>query len=570
MNKGSRTQFIFMLSVFFTAISSVKAQNPCWSLGTGSDGAYHATSNTTLLGGNYNYSSFTIDSGVTVTVTGNLALQIHCSSVVAINGILTASGSNGLDGVTYTSAGIGGTGVAGGANGGNGTFSATVGPLTATDGLNTGGIGTAGAGWSGGGGAGYAFVGDSTHGVGGFGGPTYGLPNLSGLWAGSGGGGGSGGYNCGAGGGGAGGGVIVINAMAIAIGISGIIKCDGGNGGSDGAGNCGGGGGGSGGSIWLGAPSIVNNGNISVSGGLGGSSQIGGTPYFGIGGNGSQGRMRIDGGLSGSGVTSTTPVTSYPLPVSSSTHTICSGDTVLLGTTAYTTTGLYNAILTSPVGCDSIVQLDLTVLPANETILNLEICEGVVVTIGTSVYSQTGTYQDILTATNGCDSIITTNLVVNSPDLTISFNTGVYTANQAGGTYQWIDCTPGQGIVVGATAQTFTPVGISGNYAVEVTFNGCTGTSDCLSYDFTGLESIDQFFMQLYPNPTKGEFNIDFGAEVQIESIVMKDLSGRTILVERDFTAQTVLLDLSNESDGVYFLQVTVNGKLRVVKVVKQ
>lgn len=569
MKQVLRFKFILLLFGFLASISSLKAQTLCWSLGTGNDGAYHATSNTTLAGGSFNYTSFTIDSGVTVNVVGNSALQIHCSGLVLINGILTASGANGSQGVTYTSAGNGGAGVAGGANGGNGTFSSSLGPLTASDGLNSGGIGTAGAGWSGGGGAGYAFVGDSSHGVGGFGGPTYGLPNLSGLWAGSGGGGGSGGYNCGAGGGGAGGGVILINANFISIGTSGSIKCDGGNGGSDGAGNCGGGGGGSGGSIWLGAPSIVNNGTISVSGGLGGSSQIGGTPYFGSGGNGSQGRMRLDGGLSGSGATSTI-AESYPLPIYSSSQTICYGDSVLLGNTSYTTTGFYSELFTTTAGCDSIVQLDLTVLSPNETILNLEICEGDVVTIGTSVYSQTGTYQDILTAANGCDSVITTNLVVNSPDLTISFNAGVYTANQAGATYQWIDCLPGQGIVVGANSQTFTPLGISGTYAVEVTFNGCTGTSNCLSYDFTGLEVIDQFTMDLYPNPTKGKFKVDFGGEVQIESIDMKDLSGRIIHADSELTAQTLTLDLSNESDGVYFLQVTVNGKSRVIKVIKQ
>src|SRR3989338_7822771 len=97
---------------------------PCFSSGDGTDGGYIASSNTTLAGGTYNFSSFTIDPGVTVTVTGSAPLIVYCTGAATINGILTASGGNGADGVTYTNGGRGGIGVAGGGNGGNGSFSA--------------------------------------------------------------------------------------------------------------------------------------------------------------------------------------------------------------------------------------------------------------------------------------------------------------------------------------------------------------------------------------------------------------------------------------------------------------
>jgi len=274
----------------------------CGSAGTGLDGAYSATTNVTLAGGTYNYSTFNIDAGVTVTVTGSQPLVIYCTGAATINGSLVANGQNGNNGITYASGGPGGAGVAGGGNGGDGSFSSVTGPINGVNG-NGSGAGGMGQGWSGGGGAGYSVAGASSGGAGGAGGPAYGTTQISGTDAGSGGGGGSGGYDCGAGGGGGGGGYITIQAASITTGASSIINGNGGNGGSDGTGNCGGGGGGSGGSIWLSGGTVTLNGSLSAIGGTGGASAIPNSPYWGVGGNGADGRIRVDyaGSLMGSG-----------------------------------------------------------------------------------------------------------------------------------------------------------------------------------------------------------------------------------------------------------------------------
>jgi len=299
-------KLLFLIGSLITAAIPAAAQ--CFTAGTGLDGAYSATTNTTLAGGTYNYTTFNINAGVTVTVTGTQPLIIYCTGAATINGVLTANGGNGTDGVTFSSAGIGGVGVAGGANGGNGTYSSSLGPLAGVNGQGPGGAGNAGGGWSGGGGAGYAAVGGSSGGSsGGYGGPMYGTANIAGLEAGSGGGGGSGGYSCGAGGGGAGGGLIMISsAISITVGATGTISAKGGNGGSDGTGNCGGGGGGSGGSIILMSPAMTHNGAMTADGGIGGASNVPGNPYYGTGATGAPGRIRLDynGVLTGTGTTS--------------------------------------------------------------------------------------------------------------------------------------------------------------------------------------------------------------------------------------------------------------------------
>ncbi len=300
-NYMSKIKFIALL-LFVVSFSNAQCILNC---GTGADGAYLANTNTTLVGGTYNFTSFTINSGQIVTVTGTQPLIIKCTGNVFISGALVASGGAGGNGVTFSTYGVSGVGVAGGQNGSDGNYSSSAGPLNATNGYGPG-AGGMGANWSGGGGAGYAVNGQSasTSLTDGIGGVAYGSPQIPTVVGGSGGAGGSGGFSCGSGGGGAGGGYISITACgSITIGTVAFIFSDGGNGGSDGTGNCGGGGGGSGGSIILMSNSTFSNmGTISAIGGTGGASNVPGSPYYGVGGNGAQGRVFVRGtSVSGSG-----------------------------------------------------------------------------------------------------------------------------------------------------------------------------------------------------------------------------------------------------------------------------
>ncbi|CAN5374718.1 hypothetical protein BH11BAC2_BH11BAC2_11860 [soil metagenome] len=270
----------------------IEAQQ-CFDCGEGRMGAFKATHDTTILGGNYDFSSFIIDPGVTVKVSGKDPLVIRSKNQVSIAGILDASGQDGTNGVTGMTGGTGGNGFAGAYNGGNGVFTSG----TSVNGVNGFGPGAGyfGAGWTGGGGAGYATTGGSASASSGLGGINYGDQKLIQLIGGSGGGSGASGFNCGSGGGGAGGGVIVIfTCQSISVTLTGAIYCNGGNGGSDGNGNCGGGGGGSGGTIWLGGEDVWVAGQVKALGGNGGSSAVPGNPYFGNGAMGSNGRIRID------------------------------------------------------------------------------------------------------------------------------------------------------------------------------------------------------------------------------------------------------------------------------------
>lgn len=581
--------------LIFNLLSIPFVFGQCFTTGDGNEGAFHATSNTTITSGVHNYSSFIIDTGVTVTTTGTTPLEIYVSGTATIHGVLTVSGANGNDGVTYTSGGNGAIGVAGGGNGGSGTYSSSLGGLIATPGTGSGAVNNQGDGWSGGGGAGYASVGASSGGVGGFGGPTYGDVQISTMDAGSGGGGGSGGYECGAGGGGAGGGIIRLYANTLLITGTGSITANGGNGGSDGAGNCGGGGGGSGGSLLIGAFTLTNDGVISANGGVGGASAVSGSPYFGTGGNGSEGRIRIAGTVLGNGTI--TPVIGFQGPSSSnfvsnfsSIQGTCSGSNAgsLIvsstgGTAPYSyswtesgeTTdnptqlveGMNHFQTTDDLGCiafDSIMIDAYPVFADNQT---LTICAGDSVIVGLNVYTTSGTYTDTFSSINGCDSVITTNLTVeNSINTAVSVSGATLTSDQAGATYQWFNCAT-QAIIPNETSQSYTPT-VTGNYGVLLTVNNCDATSECTLVDFSGLNELDRF-VHLFPNPTNGLVTVEFDSETAVEKMVVSDNSGRILFTYSGTTTATFTIDLSNESKGVYFLSVQIGGQTQTHKITK-
>lgn len=107
-------------------------------------------------------------------------------------------------------------------------------------------------------------------------------------------------------------------------------------------------------------------------------------------------------------------LTVFDIPVTNLNETLCDGETYSVGNSTYDVTGTYQDILTSVVtGCDSIVNLELTVNPTFETNLVEAICDGNSYTVGSSVYTESGTYQDLLTASNGCDSMVNLALTVN-------------------------------------------------------------------------------------------------------------------------------------------------------------
>ncbi len=98
--------------------------------------------------------------------------------------------------------------------------------------------------------------------------------------------------------------------------------------------------------------------------------------------------------------------------------TECSGFSVTVGSNTYNTTGTYTDTLATSVGCDSVVTTNLTITTPSTTTQTFTECQGFSVTVGTNTYNTSGTFVDTLVTSTGCDSIVTTNLTITTPNTT--------------------------------------------------------------------------------------------------------------------------------------------------------
>ena len=168
--------------------------------------------------------------------------------------------------------------------------------------------------------------------------------------------------------------------------------------------------------------------------------------------------------------------------------------------------------------------------------------------------------------------LVTLYLTVTTIDFTVSLTTGTTTtsilSNTAGASYQWLDCDNGNAAISGETGQAFTATGV-GSYAVVVSLNNCTDTSDCVDVINVGIS--DNFIeeqVSIFPNPNAGMVFMDFGSLTGLSFKVFNTL-GQMVLEENNLDSSQYKLELKGEA-GLYFVEVNAEGKLAYFKLVKK
>ena len=154
-------------------------------------------------------------------------------------------------------------------------------------------------------------------------------------------------------------------------------------------------------------------------------------------------------------------------------------------------------------------------------------------------------------------------------DLTTSISGTNITANNTSASYVWLNCDNNYSVIAGETGQSFT-ASQNGNYAVELTENGCVDTTSCLSITTVGI--IENSFgnnLLVYPNPTSGSFSIDLGATYENSLILITDISGK--LIDSKNITQSKTLSLSiEEPAGIYFISIQTGDKKAVIRLIKE
>jgi len=103
-------------------------------------------------------------------------------------------------------------------------------------------------------------------------------------------------------------------------------------------------------------------------------------------------------------------VTVTPIPVNVINTIVCDAECLEVADTSLCDPGNYQIILPSFLGCDSIFDIALQIFSDSEVDLDLNICDGDTLFVGNTPYFETGVYQELLSTYLGCDSTVTLDL----------------------------------------------------------------------------------------------------------------------------------------------------------------
>ena len=271
---------------------------------------------------------------------------------------------------------------------------------------------------------------------------------------------------------------------------------------------------------------------------------------------------------------------------------VCHGDSIVVGTHTYNTTGIYIDSLKTISGCDSIITTNLNINQIPIILANNDtICFGKNATLtasGALTYAWwangiavsdsniinvspvlTTTYYIIGTDTNACFGKDSAIVMVNPlpPTPVISLNGNTLTSSATTGN-QWYNLATG--VLNNDTSQTFTTQQI-GDYYVIVTLNdGCSSdTSNVIHYDNTGINTIaDKIVLSVYPNPVKEILTIETNTYNINQRFEITTLIGQTVYTST--INNKAIVNTSAFANGVYILKIFTDKETVVKKFVKE
>ena len=238
----------------------------------------------------------------------------------------------------------------------------------------------------------------------------------------------------------------------------------------------------------------------------------------------------------------------------SETRSICRSDLPYTWNNfTFGTGGTQTVTLTSSAGCDSVVTMTLIVNEPVSTNLQVAACDSY--EWNGETYTESGDHTLTFTTVNGCDSVVTLHLTINHA---VSSEFTVETSDSC---YIWND-------------QEYC---ISGYY--EQTLTAANGCDSVVTLHLTINVGIDNYdfaaSMTVYPNPTTGILNVRISNfDTPISEFLTYDVYGKLVDKVRtqfDNSTETTQIDMSQLSNGIYFVKAVADGKVVAMrKVVKQ
>jgi hypothetical protein len=210
---------------------------------------------------------------------------------------------------------------------------------------------------------------------------------------------------------------------------------------------------------------------------------------------------------------------------------------------------------------DSTVTIHFNIKNKTYTTFNEKACDVFTTTIYGNEYTYYYSKNDTITGVkgvNGCDSVIYMNVIINkTPDVYISGDLRVapgssatlYANSDQNVNYTWSN---------GSTAESITLTNIQGN--TEVSLNGKNASTGCENTAYVtilanlAIEDVNDDMLQIYPNPTTAQININSAESLKNVSIF--NLMGQQVI--NAGTANVV--DLGSLTNGAYVVRIEMNN----------
>lgn len=236
------------------------------------------------------------------------------------------------------------------------------------------------------------------------------------------------------------------------------------------------------------------------------------------------------------------------------TFDICQGESITINNKKYSDTGFYTDTLQTVNGCDSILLIQITSHKINVIDTTFILCKGETIKVGNSTYSNNGKFKETLTTQFGCDSIINFEITVIffEPSIVLTRDT-LKTIEISDAQYQWFICRDNEQIPILGANKPYYVFSNAGNYAIEVTYKGCSYLSICLFANPTATidASKESLPLRIYPNPVNEHLNVFVP-----ENGHMRTITATGVILKETFVyAGENNLETYHLLPGLYFIE---------------
>ena len=249
------------------------------------------------------------------------------------------------------------------------------------------------------------------------------------------------------------------------------------------------------------------------------------------------------------------------LATGTATITACDSYTWIDGNTYTENNNTATLTLARPVGCDSIVTLNLTILESSTGVDVQAACDSYTWIDGNTYTSSNNTATHTLVNAVGCDSIVTLNLTIPDIDSTITQNGNILSSNLENASYQWFICTNDSvEEIPGATNQTYT-LAENGDYSVRVTIDNCSVFSECITVTLTSAYDLSDTKekIKIFPNPAESKIRIQIPENSGSDIAIFNSIGLRVYFRQGYVSGEEI--NISSLKSGLYIIEVSLKGK---------